>query len=73
MSDGESTYIAGPCCVGSDPVTAARRIVRQHRLDRKRPYRPFGEFTGTMAGIFCVDRMFRRKCAYFDFLECLSD
>ena len=36
-------------------------------------YCTYGEFTGTMAGIFCVDRMFRRKCADFDFLECLSD
>lgn len=35
-------------------------------------YCAYGEFTGTVAGIFCVDRMFRRKCADFDFLEYLD-
>ena len=32
-------------------------------------YCAYGEFTGTMAGIFCVDRMFRRQYADFDFFE----
>ena len=56
VSDGESTYIAGPCCLGSDPVTAARRMVRQHRLDRKKPYRltsfPFADFCGMLLTVF---------------------
>ena len=34
-------------------------------------YCSYGEFTGTMAGLFCVDRMFRRKCADFDWFEFL--
>lgn len=29
----------------------------------------YGEFTGTMVGIFCEDRMFHRHCADFDFFE----
>ena len=36
-------------------------------------YCGYGEFTGAMAGIFCVDRMFHRKCADFDFFEYLPD
>ena len=34
-------------------------------------YCSFGEFTGAMAGVYCVDRMFRRHCADFDFFEFL--
>lgn len=34
-------------------------------------YCSFGEFTGAMVGIYCVDRMFRRQYADFDFLEYL--
>ena len=36
-------------------------------------YSSYGEFTGTMFGICCMDRMFRRKCADFDFLEYLTN
>lgn len=44
--NGENTYILGPCCLGRDPVAAARRLVRQHGMDRKRPYRiPFTALT----------------------------
>jgi hypothetical protein len=32
-------------------------------------YCSYGEFTGTMVGITCADRVFRAKCADFDFLE----
>lgn len=32
-------------------------------------YCSFGEFTGTMYGIACMDRLFRRQAADFDFLE----
>lgn len=32
-------------------------------------YCRYGEFTGAMVGIVCVDRMFRRHWADFDFLE----
>lgn len=32
-------------------------------------YCTYGEFTGTMVGITCADRVFRAKCADFDFLE----
>ena len=32
-------------------------------------YCKFGEFTGTMVGLVCVDQMFHRKCADFDFFE----
>ena len=32
-------------------------------------YCKYGEFTGTMVGITCVDRMFRSHCADFDFFE----
>ena len=33
----------------------------------------YGEFTGTMVGIFCEDRMFRRHCADFDFFEYVAE
>ena len=36
-------------------------------------YCKYGEFTGTMVGITCVDRMFRSHCADFDFFEYLTD
>ena len=32
-------------------------------------YCKFGEFTGTMAGLFCRDSLLHRKCADFDFFE----
>ncbi len=32
-------------------------------------YCKYGEFTGTMAGITCCDRMFHKKCADFDYFE----
>lgn len=32
-------------------------------------YCKYGEFTGTMVGITCCDRMFHEKCADFDFFE----
>ena len=35
-------------------------------------YCSFGEFTGAMVGIYCVDRMFRRRYADFDFFEYLE-
>ncbi|MBQ8161801.1 MAG: hypothetical protein IJ083_13800 [Clostridia bacterium] len=35
-------------------------------------YCKFGEFTGTMVGITCADRMFHRHYADFDFLEVTS-
>lgn len=35
----ESTYITGPCCLGQDPAEAARKLVRRHGLDRRKPYR----------------------------------
>lgn len=30
----------------------------------------YGEFTGTMVGLACVDAMLRSQCADFDFLDC---
>ena len=36
-------------------------------------YCQYGEFTGAMAGVFCEDRMLRRKCADYDFFEYLTD
>ncbi len=36
-------------------------------------YCRFGEFTGTMVGITCADRMFHQKCADFDFFEYLAE
>ena len=36
-------------------------------------YCEFGEFTGTFVGITCVDSMYHRKCADFDFFEYLAD
>ena len=36
-------------------------------------YCEYGEFTGTMVGITCVDRMFRSHCADFDFFEYQTD
>lgn len=36
-------------------------------------YCKYGEFTGTMVGITCADRLFRRHCADFDFLEYIAD
>jgi xylan 1,4-beta-xylosidase len=32
-------------------------------------YCRYGEFTGTMAGLTCADRMFHRHYADFDFFE----
>jgi xylan 1,4-beta-xylosidase len=32
-------------------------------------YSKFGEFTGTMVGITCADRVLHKKCADFDFFE----
>ena len=32
-------------------------------------YCKYGEFTGTMVGITCTDRIFRRHTADFDFFE----
>lgn len=39
VCDQESTYVVGPCCLGSDPVAAAKAFSRRHKLDAKRPYR----------------------------------
>lgn len=36
-------------------------------------YCKYGEFTGTMVGITCVDRLFRRHFADFDFFEYLRE
>lgn len=36
-------------------------------------YCQYGEFTGTMVGITCADRLFRRHYADFDFLEYLDE
>lgn len=36
-------------------------------------YCSYGEFTGTMVGITCADRVFRAKCADFDFLEYVDE
>lgn len=36
-------------------------------------YSQFGEFTGTMAGITCADRVFHRQYADFDFLDYRAD
>ena len=36
-------------------------------------YCSYGEFTGAMVGIYCVDRMFRRRYADFDFFEYLTN
>lgn len=36
-------------------------------------YCKYGEFTGTMVGLTCTDRLFRRHWADFDFLEYLTD
>ena len=35
-------------------------------------YCEYGEFTGTMTGICCCDRMYHTKCAEFDFFELKS-
>lgn len=32
-------------------------------------YCQFGEFTGTMVGITCADRVKHKQCADFDFFE----
>lgn len=36
-------------------------------------YCEYGEFTGTMVGITVTDRIFRRKCADFDYFEYIAD
>lgn len=36
-------------------------------------YCKYGEFTGTMVGLFCEDRMFHKKYAEFDFFEYRAD
>jgi xylan 1,4-beta-xylosidase len=32
-------------------------------------YCKYGEFTGTMVGVACIDRMLHSKCAEFDFID----
>ncbi len=36
-------------------------------------YSQYGEFTGTMVGLTCADRLLHQKCADFDFFEYLAD
>ena len=36
-------------------------------------YCKYGEFTGTMVGITCADRVLHKKCADFDFFEYKAD
>ena len=36
-------------------------------------YCKYGEFTGTMVGITCADRVLHKKCADFDFFEYIAD
>lgn len=36
-------------------------------------YCKYGEFTGTMVGLTCADRILHRKCADFDFFEYKAD
>ena len=36
-------------------------------------YCQYGEFTGTMAGLTCADRIMHRHCADFDFFEYIAD
>ena len=36
-------------------------------------YCKYGEFTGTMVGITCADRVLHKKCADFDFFEYVAD
>ena len=36
-------------------------------------YSEYGEFTGTMVGVACVDSLFHRQCADFDFFACHED
>lgn len=39
LRDGASVYIMGPCCIGRDVATAAKYLLRAHKMDLKRPYR----------------------------------
>lgn len=36
-------------------------------------YSQYGEFTGTMVGLTCADRMLHQKYADFDFFEYVAD
>lgn len=36
-------------------------------------YCKYGEFTGTMVGVACIDRMMHSKCADFDFIDYEAD
>ena len=36
-------------------------------------YCKYGEFTGTMVGITCADRVLHKKCADFDYFEYIAD
>ena len=36
-------------------------------------YCKYGEFTGTMVGLTCADRVLHKKCADFDFFEYKAD
>ncbi|MDU0971219.1 MAG: glycoside hydrolase family 43 protein [Actinomycetaceae bacterium] len=36
-------------------------------------YCAYGEFTGTMVGLTCADRLFHRQCADFDFFDYAAD
>ncbi|MCM1174977.1 MAG: helix-turn-helix domain-containing protein [Blautia sp.] len=39
VCDRENIYLLGPCCVGRDPIAAARQLVHRHRMNPEKPYR----------------------------------
>lgn len=39
VRDEAELYILGPCCLGQDPILAAKYLVRAHSMNPKKPYR----------------------------------
>lgn len=63
--DGRDSYFSWSYD-GKVFIQIGRHFATAHFSDE---YSKFGEFTGTMAGIACEDRLLHKKCADFDFFE----
>ena len=37
VAAGEQTYLLGPCCLGQDDHIAAKYLIKEHRLDHRKP------------------------------------
>lgn len=54
-------------------LDASSAYLREVAPDAPDEYCKYGEFTGTMVGVTCADRMKHEKYADFDFFEYIAD